>query len=142
MSYVYDKAEYHSDSVDGFGLSEQHAENHTMFFLRWLIEHDLMSKFFNDEAYDVLRRFRAGKATIHDVYGWWDTCLVDDMLSDSGNDFAKHYFDFQHGRYLKDYAETLQRGLPSEYHVDYTEENYQHLQEVIGRRYAEWKRMR
>ena len=139
MSHVYDKAEYHAESVSDLGLSEEHAENHAVFFLRWLIEHDLMSEFFTTKAADILQKFRSGSATIHEVYGWWDTCLIDDMLSEEGNAFAKHYFEFQGGKYLSDYAATLQRGLPSEFHVDYTEANYQCMREVIDRRYAEWK---
>ena len=139
MSHVYDKAKYHAESVSNFGLPEEHAENHTVFFLRWLIEQDLMSKFFAEEGADILRKFRSGSATIHEVYGWWDTCLIDDMLSDQGNAFAKHYFDFERGQYLSDYAATLQHYLPSEFHVDYTEENYQLIREIIDDRYTKWK---
>lgn len=139
--HVYDKAKYHSESVRNFGLSEEHAENHTVFFLRWLIEHKLMSGFFLKEGANNLAKFRSGEATIHDVYRWWDCCLVDEMLSEEGNDFAFSYFDFDHGQYLKDYEAALQRSLPSEFHVDYTEDNYQKLRQVIDRRYEEWKKL-
>lgn len=138
--HVYDKAKYHSESVDLLGLSEEHAANHTVVFLRWLIENNLMSQEFNEGSGDMLAKFRAGKATIHQVYGWWDWCLIDDMLSDEGNAFAMHYFDFDKGKYLQDYMELLQGKLPSEFHVDYNESNYQRMKEVIDRRYAEWKK--
>jgi hypothetical protein len=138
--HVYDKAKYHRGSVHDLGLPEEHAENHTVFFLRWLIEHDLMSPFFLDEGGEILDRYREGKATIHDVYGWWDCCLIDDMLSGEGNAFALNYFEFQLGAYLSDYAETLQRGLPSEYHVAYSEDNYQKMRQVIDRQYESWRR--
>jgi hypothetical protein len=136
--HVYDKAKYHSESVEEAGLSEEHAENHTVFFLRWLIEHDLMSEEFVTESAEVLEKFRAGKARIHKVYAWWDRCLVDDMLSIEGNAFAIHYFEFDRGTYLQDYAALLQKTLPSEFHVDYTEDNYQILREAIDRRYEAW----
>jgi len=50
-----------------------------------------------------------------------------------------HYFDFQRGRYIPDYIETLQGRLPSEFHVVYTEDSYQKMRQVIDRRYDEWK---
>ena len=92
MAYAYDKAKYHYESVEQQGLSEDHAANHTVFFLRWLIEHDLMSELFISESGAMLQDFREGSATIHEVYQSWDCCLVDDMLSEEGNAFAKSYF--------------------------------------------------
>ena len=136
---VYDKAKYHDETIDELGLPEEHAANHTAFFLRWLIEHSLVSAFFESESAQILSAFRAGQASIHAVYDWWDRCLIDDMLSDEGNAFAQAYFDFERGEYLKDYARVLQRDLPSEFHVPYTEANYQTLRAVIDSRYAAWK---
>ncbi|HUG11976.1 MAG TPA: hypothetical protein VMM36_13230 [Opitutaceae bacterium] len=138
--HVYDKAKYHHETIEQHGLSDEHAANHTVVFLRWAIERRSMSDFFEKEAMDVLRKFRAGAVGIHEVYEWWDCCLIDDMLSEEGNAFAMHYFDFQEGRYLRDYISTLQRGLPSEFHIDFTEENYGAMKSVIDRRYEEWKK--
>src|SRR6188474_3048487 len=123
--FVYDKAKYHAETIEEFGLPEEHAANHTVFFLRWLIERRLMSALFETDGADIVRAFRAGDASIHALYDWWDRCLINDMLSDEGNAFAQRYFDFERGSYLKDYARTLQRDLPSEFHVPFTEQNYQ-----------------
>lgn len=87
----------------------------------------------------VLRSLHEGRATTHDIYEWWDGCLILDMLSEEGNAFAMHYFGFEHGRYMQDYKRTLQRRLPTEYHVAYTEDGYTRLRQVIDRRYQEWK---
>ena len=138
--HVYDKAKYHYDSVEEYGLSEEHAANHSVFFLRWLIENDLMSEEFMEGSDDMLTKFRAGTATIHEVYEWWDCCLIDDMLSDEGNAFARAYFDFDKGKYIQDYIGLLQGKLPSEFHIDYSEANYQRIKEVIHRRYSEWRK--
>ena len=138
--HVYDKAKYHYETIEKFGLAERYAANHTVFFLRWLIERNMMSDLFTQESGDMLRKFRAGEATIHQVYEWWDCCLVDEMLSEEGNAFAMHYFNFDRGSYLNDYASTLQRGLPTQFHVDYTEDSYQKIRQVIDRRYNEWKK--
>jgi hypothetical protein len=137
--HVYDKAKYHYESVEQHGLPEDHADNHTVVFLRWLIEHKLMSDFFTKESGGVLEKFSAGNATIHEVYEWWDCCLIDDMLSEEGNAFAMHYFEFENGRYIQDYITTLQGDLPTEFHVEYNESNYQRMREVMDRRYSEWK---
>ena len=137
--HVYDKAKYHDAVVQKYGLSDEHAANHTIVFLRWLIERHLMSDSFEKTSADILARFRSGKVSIHKVYDWWDRCLVDDQLSQEGNAFAMHYFDFDRGRYIDDYIATLKGKLPTEFHVDYTEENYQKMKRVIDRRYDEWR---
>jgi hypothetical protein len=95
---------------------------------------------FETDGAEIVRAFRAGSVTIHALYEWWDRCLVDDMLSDEGNAFAKNYFDFERGSYLKDYALTLQRDLESEFHVPFTEQNYQAIRVVIDQRYGDWQR--
>lgn len=136
--HVYDKAKFHVESIGELGLPDEHAENHTVFFLRWLIENNLMSDEFMTESVDVLARYREGRASIHDVYRSWDTCLIDDMLSERGNAFAMDYFDFNRGSYLADYSQALQKSLPSELHVAYSEENYRVLRERIDERYRRW----
>ena len=137
--YVYDKAKYHLESVEEHGLPEEHASNHTVYFLRWLIENDLMSEEFATESDAILKQFRTGNASIHAVYGWGDCCLIDDMLSPEGNRFAMKYFDFAKGKYIHDYMELLQGDLPSEFHIVYTEQNYRLLKPIIDERYRKWQ---
>jgi hypothetical protein len=88
---------------------------------------------------DVQAKFRSGEISLYAVYDWWDRCLISDMLTDAGNAFAMHYFDFERGKYLEDYTSTLQGPLPSVFHIPYTEENCQKFKQVIDRRYEEWK---
>ena len=136
--HVYDKAKYHYETIEEYGLAEEHASNHTVMFLRWLLEKGMMSEFFEKESGEMLARFRSDGVSAYEIYRWWDCCLVSDMLSQEGNGFARHYFDFENGRYLSDYIELLQGSLPSEFHVEYTKANYQKLRAVIDRRYQEW----
>ena len=135
---VYDKGKYHLETVEKYGLPESHAYHHTLYFFRWLIEHELMSDEFRSETQSFDPAGPTNEAVLQ-TYEWWDCCLVDDMLSDEGNAFAMAYFDFDKGRYLADYIGLLQGDLPSEFHVDLTEENYQKLKPTIDQRYAEWK---
>jgi hypothetical protein len=139
---AYDKAKYHLESVDELGLPDEHAYNHTTFFMSWLVQKRLMSDWFEEECRSEVAKYRAGSISINQLYEHWDTCLVSDMLSDEGNAFAAHYFDFEKGVYLSDYHEHLQRGLPSEFHVPYTAENEAIAHRFISERYATWKRSR
>ncbi len=136
---VYDKGKYHLETVDNYGLPESHAYHHTLYFFRWLIENDLMSDEFRFETQSFELRGVTNDAVLQ-TYEWWDCCLVDDMLSDEGNALAQHYFDFEKGQYLSDYMGLLQGDLPSEFHIELTEENYQKLKQIIDRRFAKWKK--
>lgn len=136
---VYDKAKYHFDSVEKAGLPEEHAYHHTSFFLSWLVRNNLMSDWYESECEEQVADFRIGKSTINQLYEWWDTCLMSDMLSEEGNAFASAYFDFDKGMYLNDYHAYLQKELPSEFHVPYTPENEAIIHAVISRRFEDWK---
>jgi hypothetical protein len=137
--YVYDKAKYHLESVDDLGLPEEHAFNHTTYFLSWLVKSNLMSEWFCSESADELAKYKAGAASINELYEWWDTCLISDMLGEEGNAFASAYFDFERGNCIAGYQATLQRDLPSEFHVPYTAENEALIHAVISGRFMEWK---
>ena len=136
--FVYDKAKYHEESIQGLGLPAEQAYNHTTFFLSWLIKNNLMSDSFEAESKDELAKYRGGQVSVNQVYEWWDTCLVSDMLSEEGNAFARDYFDFEKGSYLKDYR-VLYKGLASEFHVKYTPDNEKLIHAAIDKRYAEWR---
>jgi hypothetical protein len=136
--HVYDKAKYHSQSVHEHGLPEEHAYNHTTFFMSWLIKNGLMSSWFEEEAKAELQQFRNGTLTVNKLYEYWDGCFISDMLSNDGNAFARAYFDFENGKYLADYCKCLQKALPSEFHVPYTEANEALIHNVISQRYQEW----
>ena len=130
---VYDKGKYHLEAVEEYGLPEAHAYHHTVYFLRWLLENALMSE---AEPFD---RSSLTNDAVLKIYEWWDCCLMEDLLSDEGNAFAQHYFDFDKGRYISDYMELLKGDLLSEFHIPLTEENYQKLKRMVDRRFAQWK---
>ncbi|MFC3716177.1 hypothetical protein ACFONC_08440 [Luteimonas soli] len=137
-THVYDKAKYHYETISQAGLPDAHASNHIVPVFRWLIENDLMSEFFTSEGREPLERYRAGEVSIHELFEWWDTCLISDMISDQGNEFAMAYFDYDRGQYLKDYQRTLVGNLPSEFHVVYSNSNYAKLKRAIDCRYRQW----
>lgn len=141
--HVYDKSKYHLESVENEGLPEEHASNHIVVMLRWLIENDLLDASFAEDQRAQLDRHRAGELSIHELFvDWWDGCLASDMLSDAGNAFAMKYFDYEKGSYLRDYVAVLGGSAPSEFHVEYTEPNYAKMKVVIDQHYRDWLELR
>ena len=136
---VYDKAKYHHETVMDAGLDDVQSEVHTAFFLGWLLDNALTSDDFNRECPELIAQYNSREINALKVYEWWDCCLIDDMLSDTGNAFTQHYFDFNRGQYLADYSELLVRDLPSEFHVPYSWENYEIIQERIDSRFQQWQ---
>lgn len=139
-NHVYDKAKYHHESIEEFGLPLDHACNHTTFFLSWLVKSNLTSDLFESGENNPVHQYRQGKMSINDLYAYWDCCLSSDMLNDAGNAFARDYFDFHNGHYLYDYEKYLLRDLPSTFHVPYTEENEKIIHAVFDKRYKDWVR--
>lgn len=136
--HIYDKAKYHQEEVEENGLAVYHSYHHTIFFFSWLVQNNLTSDSFELESEGELTKYRKGEISINKLYEWWDTCLASDMLSSKGNAFAMFYFDFSNGSYLSDYHEYLQKELPTEFHVPYTQENENIIHVVISERYDEW----
>lgn len=136
--YVYDKAKYHVGTTTEYGLPDSHASHHTLYFFRWLIDNGLMSETFLSDA-EPLGEYQSGQRTLLSLYEWWDCCLVDTMLSEEGNAFARQYFDFEKGRYIRDYIDRFKGDLPSEFHIAYNDEIYEKFRSVIDKRYSRWK---
>jgi hypothetical protein len=138
--HVYDKAKYHYETVANYGLPEDSAYYHTAYFLKWLIEKDLVGGVFLDDFSEELSQCKNNKMSVIKLYKIVDRCLVSDMLSEEGNRFTLYYFDFENGSYLADYAEALASDLESIFHVSYNDEIYNQIKQVIEKRYNDWKR--
>ena len=137
---VYDKAKYHFDGNFPDDLHIEQAYVHTGMYLGWIIENNLLSEEFRNESKDEISQFKDRKMSGTQIYISWDGALVDDMLSDEGNEFSTYYFDFEKGQYLHDYEELLAKELVSLYHVKDSWENYVAIKSKIDERYKKWKR--
>lgn len=133
---AYDKSKWHDEAVAKFGLPQDHASHHIVFFFRWCIEHGFVSDWLRTELPEDYAAVREGRLSALDYFKMLDRCLIDDMLTDEGNAFAAAYFDYNTGRYMEDLIVTLQGSLPSEYHIPFNDETYGRLKQVIDRRYA------
>jgi len=140
--YAYDKAEYHYGGDYPEGLPEEQAFVHTGLYLGWVIDRGLYSEMFRAQAAGLIEAFKARQLTGPQVFEQWDGCLLSDMLSDEGNAFSRAYFDFDRGRFLKDYDELLSGGLQSLYHVEDSWENYDRLRQRVDERFDAWRRGR
>ena len=136
---VYDKAKYHAKTVSDYGLPKEHAYNHTTYFLKWLIDNDLVGGVLTEDFSNELSQCKSGAMTVNRLYEITDCCLVSDMLNEDGNQFALYYFDFENGRYLSDYETTLLGNLESMFHIAYSDANYKLFKSVIDNQFAKWK---
>jgi len=141
-NYIYDKGDYHLNTIEECGLPIEHAYNHTTFFWSWLINNGLMSVWFEEESGVQLELYKTGRISINELYESWDCCFASDMLNDEGNGFTRDYFDFAEGAYLKDYEKYLGNSLETDFHVPYTIENEKIIHQVISSRYVEWQQLR
>jgi hypothetical protein len=137
--HVYDKAKYHAKTVSDYGLPKEHTYNHTTYFLKWLIDNDLVGGVLTEDFSDELLQCKSGVMTINRFYEITDCYLVSDMLNEDGNQFALYYFDFDKGRYLSDYETTLLGNLESMFHIAYSDANYKLLKNVMDNQFAKWK---
>jgi hypothetical protein len=139
---VYDKAKYHSESIETAGLPEGQEFVHTGFYLGWLIQNDLLDdEFVDDCLLDEIAAFKARKITGPEIYSRCDGALVDDMLSDEGNAFSQHYFNFEKGQFVADYMHAFSvSGGNDFFGVEDTWENFDRISQYFDRGYTKWKR--
>lgn len=134
-----DKAKWHSESVEEYGLPSEHSAHHIAFFLKWCIERD----FVNSELQKMqLRNYEAvktGEKSVVDYLLGFDGVFASNMLTPMGAAFSDFYFHIQNGQYLSDLEKTLQRSLPSIYHIDFNDENYAVIKAVIDHRFSVWR---
>jgi hypothetical protein len=135
VSGVYDKADYHAQAVEDYGLPGEQAAVPGAFFLGWVIEQSLYSSRFASEKKSLIAAWRQRKTTALDIYLKSDGSLTTDMLNDAGNEFAQEYFRADAGGYWADYDELFGAGLPSLYHAPYGWEQQARINARLDQRY-------
>jgi hypothetical protein len=136
---VYDKAKYHYNGDFPEELDEFQGYVHTGMYVGWLIEYDLLNKENFEGEEDALQDVKVRRLTGAQFYEQhMDGVMLLEDLSEAANRFSMWYFDFDDGKYLEDYAQTLATDLPSIYHVEDNWDNYTKLSYVIGSRFEEW----
>jgi hypothetical protein len=134
----YDKAKYHSETVEEFGLPPERIAVPGAFFLGWVMDRKFCSATFVKRAKSEISAYRQHQITAVQVYNRMDNCLGVDLLNDEGNAFARAYFDAGACSYWHDLGDTLAPELPSVWHIEYNWERQARINARIDQRYADW----
>jgi hypothetical protein len=134
---IYDNAKNHFLGNFPESLPIEQAYVHIGMYLGWIIENDLYSEYFEDEAEIQIFRFKNRQLNPTILSELWDGYLGYELFTKEGNMFTYYYYGG--GLYRKDYEELLADELPSLYHVEDSWDNFERISKKITERYNEWK---
>jgi len=133
--FVYDKANYHEDHVGDERLDRIQTAVPAAFIVGWLASNGLLRL----EAADIDDYLKRQESAVELYRRCFDSCLIEDMLTDEGNAFARYYFNWDSEGYFDDLSATLAQEFASEYHIRYSFENQERVDSVINQRFAQWR---
>lgn len=136
----YDDWSYHSGGEFPADLPAEAGATHTGMFVAWALLSGLSGRIHIEDCPEDLPRLQTRQVTPGSFF--LEACdgkFTDEDLSEEGNAFAREYFDFEKGQYLRDYELVLGGGLASLYHVADTWENYDRLAPCLDQRLDDWR---
>jgi len=136
---IYDSAKTHFLGNFPENLPIEQAYVHIGIYLGWVIDNELFSDYFEDEAEVQMIRFKRREISCTILSELWDGYLGYELFNKEGNMFSYYYYGG--GLYRRDYDEVLVKELPSIYHVRDTWDNYDAMTSRINVRFADWKKM-
>ena len=136
---IYDNAKTHFFGNVPENLPIEQAYVHIGMYLGWIIDNELYSDYFEDEAEVQIIRFKRREISCTILSELWDGYLGYELFNKEGNMFSYYYYGG--GLYRRDYDLVLVQDLPSIYHVKDTWDNYIAMVSRIDVRYADWKKM-
>ncbi len=138
---AYDKIDWHSGGDFADELPDEAGGTHIGMFLAWAITRGLEGELHHEESVESLAAVRERRMTGRAfLLKECDGKFWEDDLNDVGNEFAHAYYGAESApSYLDDYVSCLAEGLPSEYHVEDSWENFDRLAAIIDRRFAQWR---
>lgn len=136
---IYDNAKTHFLGNFPETLPIEQAYVHIGMYLGWIIENELFSEFFEDEAEIQMYRFKRREMSCTILSEVWDGYLGWELFNHEGNLFTNYYYGG--GIYRKDYETVLAGDLPSIYHVKDDWDNYETMANKITERYEEWRKI-
>src|SRR5450432_138845 len=141
----YDKADWHLTANFPKDLEEEQIYVHTGFFIGWLIDKNLISDDFEDVNSDFIPQFKQRKISGPKLYELSGGVFTADDVNDKGRLFCNYYYE--PNTYFKEYHDTFvksglfSKGLPSDYHVQGTWNNYNIICNVIDKKYEIWNNL-
>ena len=136
---IYDNAKTHFLGNFPESLPIEQAYVHIGIYLGWIIENELYSEYFEDEAEVQMLRFKRRELSPTILSELWDGYLGFEFFNKEGNMFTYYYYGG--GIYKKDYEVLLANNLPSIYHVEDSWSNYEIMTAKITERFNTWKKM-
>lgn len=136
---IYDNAKSHFLGNFPDSLPIEQAYVHIGMYLGWVIDNELYSEYFEDEAEMQIFRFRRREISCTILSEIWDGYLGYELFNKTGNMFTYYYYGG--GLYRNDYDEVLVKKLPSIYHVKDSWENYKCITDRIDMRFQDWKKL-
>jgi len=136
---IYDNAKNHFLGNFPETLPIEQAYVHIGMYLGWVIENDLYSEYFEEEAELQMIRFKRRELGCTILSELWDGYLGYELFNREGNMFSYYYYGG--GLYRSDYEKLLAGDLPSLYHVDDTWENFKRVSTIISTRHSDWRKM-
>ena len=120
--------------------SVEHPYLHIGMYLGWVIDNNLYSRTFEDEASTEIFRFRRKEMSCTALSVIWRNYLTVEHFNRQGISFSMTYFTS--GLFHQDFDELLRTDLPSLEHVHDTWSNYENLKMRFNMRYAEWHKLK
>ncbi len=136
---LYDKANDHQDKKEFMELSIEHAHTHIGMFLGWIVQNDLASEDFEDEAGPQIIHFLQRTISCCIFSELWDGTISIEMLNREAKGFADAYY--KSGKYIDDYRQIFSQH-ECMYLVEDTWKNYEKVTKVLDMRFVEWKNMK
>lgn len=136
---IYDNAKTHFLGNFPANLPIEQAYVHIGIYLGWVIDRELYSEYFEDEASNQIFRFKRREISCTILSEIWDGYLGHELFNDKGNMFTYYYYGG--GLYHMDYQTHLVKKLPSLYHVVDSWENYELMKTCMDMRYDDWKKL-
>ncbi len=134
---IYDNAKNHFLGNFPDNLPIEQAYVHIGIYLGWVIDHELFSEYFAEEASTEIYRFKRRELSCALISEIWDGYLGYELFNKQGNMFTYYYYGG--GIYNKDYHDLLVVNLPSIYHVKDSWNNFEIMGKKIDERFAEWQ---
>ena len=136
---MYDNAKSHFLGNFPSNLPIEQAYVHIGMYLGWVIERNVYSEYFEEEASNQIFRFKRREISCTILSEIWDGYLGHELFSPVGNMFTYYYYGG--GIYHSDYQEILVKELPSIYHVTDSWANYEKMKARIDMRFQDWKKL-
>lgn len=134
---VYDLAKNHFLGKYPAALPIEKAYLHIGIYLGWIIDNQMYSDYFEEEASTEIYRFSRREIDCIILAEIWDGALCQELFSVEANMFTYYYY--AGGIFKKDYLEVLVEKDETIYHVQDSWENFEVISKRISKRFKDWK---